>query len=212
MKKYSTIIWDFNGTLVDDVYAAIGAVNDMLIKRNQNPITINEYSENVDIPIWKFYERVFVPGTITPEDAISEFAAGYDKYIKPRPLMEGAEEILSYLQKAGKNQLVVSASHIDKVTASLETLGIRSYFQTVLALTDYNCTDKSFLAQQYVSENNISAECVLVIGDCVADWQMSKALYCDCVLITKGHQSRREFALTDAIIIDSLIELKNFIK
>ncbi len=212
MKKYTTIIWDFNGTLVDDVYAALGAVNDMLLCRNQQIITIDEYYKAIDIPIWKFYEKVFLPNTITPEEAIAEFDSGYQKHLKPEPLMEGATEILSYLSSLHKQQLVVSSSHKNIVTSRLKALGVSRYFTDILALSDYYVGDKTFLAKQYLSDNAIKSEDVVVIGDCVADWQMSKALCCDCVLNTKGHQSRREFAVTDAVIIDSLLELKNIIK
>ncbi|MBQ8001609.1 MAG: HAD family hydrolase [Ruminococcus sp.] len=212
MKNYTTIIWDFNGTLVDDVYAALGAVNDMLIRRDQQTITIDDYYKAVDTPIWHFYEQVFIPGTITPEEAIAEFDSGYDKHLNPNPLMDGAAQMLSYLASLNKTQLVVSASHIHKVTSKLESLGIIGYFHNVLALTDYHAGDKTFLAQQYLSDNQINPNDVIVIGDCVADWQMAQALGCDCILNTKGHQSVREFAVTNAVIIDSLYELKNIIK
>lgn len=212
MKKYTTIIWDFNGTLVDDVYAALGAVNDMLLRRNQPVITLDDYSKNVDIPIWKFYENVFIPNSITPEEAISEFDSGYEKYIKPYPVMEYAVEILEYFNSLSKTQLIVSASHIDKVTARLKELDLYEYFTDVLAMNDYNCGNKTFLAQQYIRDNKISSDEVVVIGDCIADWQMSKELHCDCILNTKGHQVRRELSITDAVIIDSLDEIKNLIE
>lgn len=212
MKKYTTIIWDFNGTLVDDVYAALGAVNDMLLRRNQSAITINEYYKAVDTPIWKFYEQVFIPDTITPAEAIAEFDSGYEKHLKPQPLMSGAVDVLLHFQKVQKHQIVVSASHIDKVSLRLKELEVSQFFSAVLARTDYNAGDKTYLAKQYFEENSISPEDVAVIGDCVADWQMAQSLHCDCILNTKGHQSRREFAVTDAVIIDSLSELKNIIE
>lgn len=212
MKNYTTIIWDFNGTLIDDVYAALGAVNDMLIRRNQPVITLDDYSRNVDIPIWKFYERVFIPGTITPDEAIREFASGYEKYIKPYPVMEGAVKSLEHFRELQKTQLIVSASHIDKVTAQLKNLELYEYFTDVLAMNDYNCTDKTFLAVKYLLDNNISPENVVCIGDCIADWQMSKVIGCDCILNTKGHQVRRELSVTDAVIVDSLEEILQLIK
>lgn len=212
MKKYTTIIWDFNGTLIDDVYAALGAVNDMLVRRNQPVITLDDYSRNVDIPIWKFYESVFLPGSITPEEAIEEFDSGYEKYIKPYPVMEHAVTMLEYFKTLSKNQLIVSASHVDKVTARLKELDLYQYFTDVLALNDYNCGDKTYLAQQYICDNSISPEDVVVIGDCIADWQMSQELHCDCILNTKGHQLRSELSVTDAVIVDSLDELKNLIE
>ena len=47
MKNYSLIIWDFNGTLLDDVGAALGSVNDMLARRSKKPITLDEYREYI---------------------------------------------------------------------------------------------------------------------------------------------------------------------
>jgi len=97
MSKYSLVIWDFNGTLIDDVSAALGAVNDMLTKRSQPQINLKKYYSAIDIPIWKFYETVFVPDTITPLEAIEEFEIGYEKHLKADPLMEGARNVLEYL-------------------------------------------------------------------------------------------------------------------
>ena len=48
MKNYSLIIWDFNGTLLDDVGAALGSVNDMLARRSKKPITLDEYREYIE--------------------------------------------------------------------------------------------------------------------------------------------------------------------
>lgn len=212
MKEYSTIIWDFNGTIIDDVMPSLKAVNDMLIKRNQTPIDLDVYYSAVDVPIWKFYEKVFLSGTITPEEAIEEYDKGYEKYLPEKPLMNGIVEVLSCFKEKGKRQIIVSASHIDKVNSRLEDLSIREYFSTVLAHSDYNAKDKTYLAKAYLMENNISPDNVVVIGDCVFDFQMADALGCDCILNTKGHQSRREFSLVSAKVIDELSELKSYIE
>ena len=40
-----TVIWDWNGTLADDAYASLLAVNDILAKRDMPPITMAQYYE-----------------------------------------------------------------------------------------------------------------------------------------------------------------------
>ncbi len=212
MKKYSTLIWDFNGTLVDDVHAALAAVNDMLTKRNQPTIDLDRYQQEVDTPIINFYNNVFLPGTLVFSDAVVEFNIGYDKYLPEKPLMDGAQEMLRFFSSRGKRQTVVSASNVQKVTRMLTSLGIINYFERVIARDDYMAGDKLHLAKQYFQEESIDPSDALVIGDCVADWQMAKALGADCVLITRGHQGRREFSVTDAVIIDNLSELKSIIE
>lgn len=211
MKKYSLIIWDFNGTLVDDVDAALGAVNDMLQKRGQPKIDLNEYRSAVDIPIWKFYETVFEEGTITPEEAIEEFAMGYERHLKSEPLMEGAKDVLDHFKSCKIKQIVLSASHIDKVKSRLQSLGVAGYFDSILGRSDDFVGDKSYLAKQYLCKNKVTASEVLVIGDCSNDFDMAEHLGCDCILCTKGHHSRKEMKRTSACVIDSLCEIKTLI-
>lgn len=212
MKKYSIVIWDFNGTIIDDVNASLGAVNDMLTLRNQATIDIDRYYKEIDIPIWKFYERVFLPDTITPEEAITEYDKGYEKHLAPSPLMEGVVDMLEYFKSKGKVQIVVSASNVDKVSARLKALCILSYFDDVLGHSDFNTGDKTCLAQEYFMKNNLSFFDAVIIGDSVFDYRLAEEVGCDCILTTKGHQSRREFSATDAQIIDSLYELRKFIE
>lgn len=212
MKEYKVIIWDFNGTLIDDIHATLASVNDMLTRRNQDIIDFSTYSKTVDTPIWKFYEAVFIKGSITPEEAVKEFNEGYDKHLRENPLMEGAKEMLSFYQSLHKHQLIVSASNINKVRKSLGALGISEYFTEVLAMSDYNAGDKTFLAREYLEKNSISPSDAVVIGDCVFDFRMAQEIGADAILNTRGHQARTELSETGAPIIDDLAELKDFIK
>ncbi len=43
--KYKYVIWDWNGTLLDDVGAALASVNDMLALRGKEPIDLVRYRE-----------------------------------------------------------------------------------------------------------------------------------------------------------------------
>ena len=44
-KKYSAIIWDYNGTLIDDVRTALLSVNDILRRRSAASIFLILYRE-----------------------------------------------------------------------------------------------------------------------------------------------------------------------
>ena len=87
MKEYKVIIWDFNGTLIDDVKAALESVNDMLRRRNLPLINMEQYASYVDTPIIKFYEHIFddLYSMDFGEIAI-EFNEGYEKHLPQRAL------------------------------------------------------------------------------------------------------------------------------
>lgn len=212
MKEYKVIIWDFNGTLIDDVKAALESVNDMLTRRNLPLINMEQYASYVDTPIIKFYEHIFddLYSMDFGEIAI-EFNEGYEKHLPERAVMANAEEVLEYFNKKGKLQTVISATHIDKVTNRLTEFGLTDYFDKILAHNNLIAEDKTHLAVKYFAEKGIRPSEAVVIGDCVADFKMAEAMGCDCILTTQGHQSRIEFAETTALVIDSLLELKNII-
>ena len=53
------VVWDWNGTLLDDVEASLVSVNDMLDSFSIPPITLETYYTYVDTPISRFYEHLF---------------------------------------------------------------------------------------------------------------------------------------------------------
>lgn len=212
MKEYKVIIWDFNGTLIDDIDAALASVNDMLTRRELPIISFEQYASYVDTPIIKFYEHIFddLYSMDFGEIAV-EFNEGYEKHLPDRAVMANAEEVLEYFNSKGKLQTVISATHIDKVNNRLTEFGLSGYFDKILAHNNLIAEDKTHLAVGYFEEKGISPSEAVVIGDCVADFKMAQTLGCDCILTTQGHQSRKEFAETNAVVIDSLAELKNII-
>ena len=57
--KYTHIIWDFNGTVLDDVEAGIRSVNDMLAARGLPVITsVAQYRELFSFPVIDYYRRL----------------------------------------------------------------------------------------------------------------------------------------------------------
>ena len=56
--KYTHIIWDFNGTILDDVSIGIESVNIMLSRRKMKTIdSVEEYREIFGFPIKEYYKR-----------------------------------------------------------------------------------------------------------------------------------------------------------
>ena len=59
--KYTHVIWDFNGTIFDDVNIGIEAVNAMLTARKMAPVdSVEKYREIFCFPIKEYYRRCFL--------------------------------------------------------------------------------------------------------------------------------------------------------
>ncbi|GFM97475.1 hypothetical protein Sfulv_22860 [Streptomyces fulvorobeus] len=91
------LVWDWNGTLLDDIEAVIGATNAAFAEIDLAPITLEQYREMYCVPIPLFYERLL--GRL-PTDAEWERMDGifHRHYTERRVtcgLTQGVEELLA---------------------------------------------------------------------------------------------------------------------
>ena len=56
MDNIKHVIWDWNGTLVDDAWLFVELMNDELHKRNLTKINVNDYKNHFTFPVKKYYE------------------------------------------------------------------------------------------------------------------------------------------------------------
>ena len=58
MKKYNHIIWDWNGTLLNDRWLCVEAINQALNKRNLPMLTEGKYKDVFSFPVEDYYKKV----------------------------------------------------------------------------------------------------------------------------------------------------------
>ena len=57
--KYDHVIWDFNGTVLDDMQVGIDSVNEMLAARGLPTLSgVTEYRAAFDFPVEDYYRRL----------------------------------------------------------------------------------------------------------------------------------------------------------
>jgi len=52
------IIWDWNGTILDDRWLTIAAMNSVLARRNMDEITEDQYLQVFTFPVIEYYRRL----------------------------------------------------------------------------------------------------------------------------------------------------------
>lgn len=209
MMKPSCVFWDYNGTLIDDVGAALESVNDMLRKRDMPCINLEQYKSYIDTPISKFYEHLFDLNEIPFEIIANEFDIGYEKYIAANPVMDGAEDLLSYFSRLGSFQAIISGSQQSVIEQGTKRYGLYDYFDLISGADDHYVHSKVKRAESIAKRHCKSSDEILVIGDCVQDFEVSKALGAQCILLTAGHQSRKDLQQTGVPVVDSLLDIKS---
>ncbi|MGN1112922.1 MAG: HAD family hydrolase [Acutalibacteraceae bacterium] len=210
MIKPTCVFWDYNGTLIDDVGAALESVNDMLRKRDMPCIDLEQYKSYIDTPISKFYEHLFDLNEIPFEVIANEFDVGYEKYIAADPVMDGARELLTHFSRLGSFQAIISGSQQSVIESGAKRYGLYGYFDLISGADDHYVRSKVKRAESIAKRHCKSSDEILVIGDCVQDFEVSRALGAQCILLTAGHQSTADLKKTGAAVVDSLLEIKGF--
>lgn len=52
--KYKNVVWDWNGTLLDDVETGVNTLNDMLGRRGLHQLSVEEYKDMFGFPVIDF--------------------------------------------------------------------------------------------------------------------------------------------------------------
>ena len=197
-----TILWDFNGTVMDDKGASVGAVNAMLARRGLPLIEEEWYPKHLVMPLEQFYSDVGLDMQKERIEVVSEeFQAECRNF--PRPVFPEVLETLERFRQMGLRQLLFSSLHHDILTRQAEERGITRYFEGIVGRQDRSLGGKEKAAEAYFAAHNIKAEEVLVVGDLVTDYDMAHYLGCPCALIEKGHQHRDILSKTEAYILHS---------
>ncbi len=208
--KYNLIIWDFNGTLTDDVGIGIDSINTIL-KRRKMPVIkdVEHYRSIFCFPIIDYYKKLGFdfdkePYSIVANEWVAEFLSR-EKNMTPS---KGALDILKKINNAGISQIILSSSEIGMLERELEFLGIRHYFDAVLGLDNVYAGGKAEMAKEWAKGKEFTA---LFIGDTLHDLDTARAIGADCLLYSGGHDCREKLVASGAPVIDSLSEISLYL-
>lgn len=204
--KYECVIWDWNGTLIDDMPVSLAAVNRILADRGMDPIGEKEYYEYIDTPISKFYAHLFDLEKTDVTRLLREFNSNYDDLLDFTEVREETRRALEAVAGAGIDQIVLSACEQGKLTRLLRGYGLDGFFSAVLGADDLHCGDKTDRAREYFAAAGLSPERALIVGDTLHDAQVAAAVGCGCVLLRHGHQGDAELEQSGVPLADSAAE------
>ena len=206
--RYDTLVWDFNGTLLDDVDLGILCANEMLSRRGLPVIPDRKrYFELFGFPIEDYYRRLGFDFSREPYEVLAhEWIAEYRSRERNVPLREGAAELLAAVKAAGVKQAVLSATESKMLKEQLADLGILGCFDEVVGRGDIYAPDKTGLARRWAEEKK-PGRCLLV-GDTEHDLACAVAAGFDCLLVRGGHTSDADLDKLGCPVYDDLFAVK----
>jgi phosphoglycolate phosphatase len=208
MKGYTHLIWDFNGTILDDVEVGIRSANRLLAAHGLPQITSTEHYRSLfGFPIVDYYRRLGFDFSKTPyADLAVEWVAYYLEESRAATLYPDVIDALARVRAAGISQTVLSATELGMLTRQIEELGISHCFDGLLGLANIQAYSKQELGVMWRREHPDAS--ALLVGDTDHDAEVAAAMGIDCALVCRGHQSRETLAaLTSVGVFETLTEM-----
>ncbi len=211
-QKIKYIIWDWNGTLIDDAWLFVDIMNEELEARELPRINIQDYRQYFTFPVKKYYERL---GFNFKKESFKEVGYHFIQKFKKRKfeaqLFQKTIEILECAHKSNIGQSIVSAQEHQLLNETIKHYKIEHYFEYVSGIDHYYADDKIKIAQSIREKIPFSSNQILMIGDSAHDSEVAKKLNINCVLFSGGHYSKQRLQNNHVQIIDNHDELKNLL-
>jgi len=213
--QINNIIFDFNGTIIDDVDLCLQLLNELLQKRNHPPLTKEQYKKIFRFPIIDYYKLAGFDFK-SDKDNFGELAVIFqDEYhakCSECKLFDGLKETLEKYFK-DKRLIILSATLKKDLKLQLDYYGISKYFQDILGIDSIYAEGKIEVAKKFISSNKLDLDKTVVIGDTDHDYEVAKELGCHSILFSQGHQSRKTLEKCNPdYVIDNLKELWDIIQ
>lgn len=203
------ILWDWNGTLLDDTQAALDTLNIMLARRGAKPIALEFFRDHFAFPCRPFYDAI---GMHVEDDEWDALAKEYHDIYAEQPKALNAETIaaLERVKAAGAKQSIISALRQDLLGEVTERMGVAKYMECVYGVDNLDGASKLDRALELMG--HIAPEVgeqpdVVLIGDALHDKEVADALKVRCVLCGQGSHAAwrlRAVAPTGDTLLEAL--------
>ena len=201
MKKYTHVIWDFNGTLYDDVEPCIKSANRLLTAHGLAPLSsVERYRALFGFPIVDYYRRMGFDFEKTPYSELAiEWVDYYMEESRNARIYGGALEVLDLFRTMKVSQVILSATEKQMLTGQLLALGVYECFDEVLGQDNIHAFGKQEIGLAWREKHPDAVP--LFIGDTEHDAEVARAMGADCVLLACGHRPRAALECCDVLAV-----------
>ncbi|MBE5816646.1 MAG: HAD family hydrolase [Clostridiales bacterium] len=210
---YSHIIWDFNGTILDDVRLGMDCANMLLLRRNLKPMTgVDDYRERFHFPIKEYYRELGFDFEKESYDVLArEWVDLYEARSNEARLIPGVRELIRKFVLCGTKQIVLSATEEGMLIGQLSNLRIYQYFDEVIGQSDIRAGSKVQTALEWMKR--VQPKNVLMIGDTDHDYEVAQKIGVQCLLVASGHQSYNKLVneCKDAVVVKNIFDAEKII-
>ena len=201
--KYKHIVWDWNGTLLDDRWLCIEAINVVLGSRGMPLVSDKTYRDVFCFPVIKYYEKLGFDFT-KEHFPISGFLEYYKSRFKDCKLHKDAEFVLKRINGSGATQSILSAGKQSSLVRWVNHHNIGHLFNQLIGIKNEKADGKIEAGINWLKTSRLEPENILLVGDTIHDREVSQEMGVKCLLIDIGHVSTKRLNKTGERVLPAL--------
>lgn len=208
VENYKHIIWDWNGTIFNDVNMGIDIINQLLIPRGLKTLTVDVYKKVFTIPVKDYYANLGFDFSKEPFEIVGKY--WMDEYERRKfecGLYNGVEKLMNKIQNLGIGQSILSAYSQHTLEEMVDHFNLRKYFTHIVGLDNIYAASKMHLGKDLMKRLGNGKGETLVIGDTLHDFEVASEIGADCVLVANGHQDKNRLLDATKNVIDTIEDL-----
>lgn len=210
--KYKHVIWDWNGTLLDDAWLCVEVMSGVLERRNMMKFTHEIYQNIFDFPVENYYKTLGFDFEKESFEVVgTEFIVEYEKRKFECGLYPSAIKILKIIDEAGISQSLLSAYKLQTLDKLVDHFGLRGFFLKVVGLNDHYAKSKLDNGKLLIEGLGIDPKQIILVGDTKHDYEVASSIGTDCILIFGGHQSKERLKTCGVPLFDKLEDVLSYI-
>jgi phosphoglycolate phosphatase len=211
-ENIKSIIWDWNGTLLNDAEICVFCMNKLLGDRNLETLNINRYRDIFTFPVKAYYQKAgFDFSEEDFEKPAMEFIQHYYKNLPLADLFEPVHSILSKFDKMGYHQSILSAMEHESLMQSLKDKNVLHYFNLISGINDHYAHSKLEIGIELLEKTGFSKNETLFVGDTIHDYEVGSELGVKVLLIANGHQSKERLLSKTSNVVDEITDVLNYL-
>lgn len=201
------IVWDWNGTLLDDNDAVVAAVNTVCAEFGREAIDLAHWRSVFSRPLTQCYERLLDRELDAEDWARIDllYHHTYRDLLHTTRLADGVPDVLEEWGSDGNSQSLLSMWFHDELVSLVTELGLIGLFERVDGLReDVGGGSKAAYLAEHVRVIGVDPTEVVLIGDVADDAHAAEQVGASCVLLTTGVMRRAKLEATGFPVADSV--------
>lgn len=203
------IVWDWNGTLLNDNHAVVSAVNTVCREFGREQIDLHQWREVFSRPLLQCYERLLSRSLSEQDWARIDvfYHEAYRELLHSCELAHGVPDLLHHWEAAGRSQSLLSMWFHDELVPLVTDFGLHTLFARIDGIrSEVGGGSKAEHLRDHVAELRLDPAEVVLIGDVLDDAVAAEQAGTDCILLTTGVMSRSALEASGFPVVDSIPE------